>query len=124
MPQRLRFLVRFGDKVQFDLYFELAPARLGDFEGRGLDGAERVRVGFVELELDFLEPVAQVSAVDAADVDGPLMGVFGVDARWAAGGVDGFGYRTENYVMYVISGGRSRYREKGTNRRGGRWKHP
>ena len=38
----------------------------------------------MEFELHFSEPVGGVVAVDATDVDGPLVGVFGVYAwgRW------------------------------------------
>ena len=90
MPERLRLLVCFGYEVEFQLDFEFAPAGFGYFEGRGFDHAGGVGVGFVELELHFFEPVGYVGVVDAADVDGPLVGVFGGNACgtivWVEGG--------------------------------------
>ena len=57
----------------------------------------------MELELDFAEPVGDVFAVDAADVDGPLVGVFGVDVWGAVGGVEGFGDASIDYDRLVSS---------------------
>ena len=45
----------------------------------------------MELELDFFEPVGGVGVVDAADVDGPLVGVFGGDVGGAVVWVEGRG---------------------------------
>lgn len=79
MPYRLRFLVRFRDEIDLDLHLELTPSCFGDFERRGLDGAERVRIGFVEFELDLFDEVGEVGVWRAgANVEGPLVGVIGV----------------------------------------------
>lgn len=91
MPYRLRLLRRFGHEVHFDLDLEFAPPGLGHFEGGRFDRAQGVGVRFVELELDFAQPVGDVFAVDAADVDGPLVRVVGVYTGGAVGGVEGFG---------------------------------
>ena len=45
----------------------------------------------MELELDFFQPVGDVFVVEAANEDGPLVRVFGADARGAVVGVEGFG---------------------------------
>ena len=46
----------------------------------------------MQFELDFFEPVGDVFAVDAADEDGPLVRVLGVDVGGSVGRVEGFGY--------------------------------
>ena len=45
----------------------------------------------MEFELYFFEPVGYVGVVDAADVDGPLVGVFGSNACGAIVRVEGGG---------------------------------
>ena len=52
----------------------------------------------MELELDFAKPVGYVFAVNTADVDGPLMGVLGVDVRRAVGGIEGFSDAAVDYA--------------------------
>ena len=99
MPHRLRFLVRFGHKVQFYRDLEFAPSGFSDFERRAFDCAEGVGVSFVELELHFLEPVRDVFAVDAAHVDGPLVRVFGADVGGAVEGIEGFSDGAVNWLL-------------------------
>jgi hypothetical protein len=57
------------------LDLEFTPACLDDFEGGCFDGADGLRVGLVELELDFFQPVRDVFVVDAFYEDAPLVGV-------------------------------------------------
>lgn len=97
MPYRLRLLGRFRHEVELDLDLELAPSCFGHFEGWGFDGAEGVGVGFVQLELHFAEPVGDVLAVDATDIDGPSVGVVGVEVGRSVSGVEGSSYATKDW---------------------------
>ena len=103
MPEGLRFFVGFGHEVEFHLDFELAPAGFGDGEGGAFDHAGGVRVGLVEFELDFFEPVGYVFVVDAFDIDGPFVRVILVRAIFAVGGVDGFGDGAVDWSNKIIS---------------------
>lgn len=97
MPYRLRFLVRFGHEIDLDLHFELPPSGFGDFEGRGFDGAQGVGVGFVQLELHFLDEIGEVWVRGAGfEVEGPLVGVVGVYGGGARVGVEVFGDGAED----------------------------
>ena len=51
----------------------------------------------MKLELDFAEPIGYVFAVNATDIDGPLVGVLGVDVGRAVGGIEGFSCTTVDY---------------------------
>ena len=46
----------------------------------------------MKLELNFLEPVGYVFTVDAADIDGPCMGVIRTNIGRAFVRINGFGY--------------------------------
>ena len=58
------------------MYFEISPPCLGHFERGRFDGAEGVRIGFVELELHLFKPVCYIFAVDAFDPDCPSVCMF------------------------------------------------
>ena len=69
-------LAGFGDVVELDCDFELAPACLVDLEGLALfalDHAHVVGDGLVELELHAAQPVGYVDVVGAADEGGPAV---------------------------------------------------
>lgn len=91
MPQVLRFLRGFGNKVEFDDDFEFSPAGFRHFKGRGFDGTQRVGVSLVQLKLHFFQPVGDVLTVHSSDIDGPLMRMVGVDAGGSVVGVKGLG---------------------------------
>lgn len=89
MPNRLRFLIGFRYKVQFDLDFKLAPTGFGNFKRRRFDGAEGVGVGFVELERDLLDEVGKVRVgVTGSDIDGPSVSVVSIYIGGTVGGID------------------------------------
>lgn len=97
VPYCLRLLIGFGDKVQFDLDFELAPTCFSDFERRRLNGTKGVGVGFVELKGDLLDEVGEVGVGGTgANVDGPLVGMVGVYVRGSGRGIDEFGDGAED----------------------------
>ena len=97
VPYRLRLLVGFRDKVEFDLYFELAPSCFSDFKGRSFDGTKGIGVGFVQLEGDLLDEVGEVGVGRTwPNVYGPLVCVVGVYVRGSGGWIDEFGKRTKD----------------------------
>jgi hypothetical protein len=78
----LGLLARLGGEEELQLDLEFTPTCLGDFERGLLDCADILRICLVQLELDFLEPVGDVFAVDSADEDLPAVGVVGWAICW------------------------------------------
>lgn len=97
MPQGLGFLAGFRDKVELDLDFEFTPAGLDDFEGRLFDGAHVLSVGLVQLELDFLQPVGDIFAVDAFDEYAPMVRVVRGNIGWFLLWVEELGFAAEDW---------------------------
>lgn len=75
---------------------EFTPAGLDDFEGGCFDGADGLRVGLVELELDFFQPVGDVFVVDAFYEDAPLVGVVDGGVGGSLFGVERFRFAAED----------------------------
>jgi hypothetical protein len=78
------------------LDLEFTPAGLDDFEGGCFDGADGLRVGLVELELDFFQPVGDVFVVDAFYKDAPLVGVVDRAICGSLFGVEGLRFAAED----------------------------
>jgi len=87
------------------LNLEFSPAGFGYGEWGPFDHAGGVRVGLVEFELHFFEPVGDVVVVDAFYVDGPFVGVILVCAGFSVGWVYGLGYGAVDFAVVLARSG-------------------
>ena len=78
---------------------KFTPSRFCDFKGlRRFDGADAVGIGVMEFESYFAEPVREWGGRgDGSDVDGPLMRMVCVNVWGTGGGIEDFGYGTEDW---------------------------
>ena len=84
-----RLFIRFLNEIQLDGDFELAPASFSNLKDVGrLDRSGCLCERLMELERDLFEPVVDVSAIDAAYIYRPSVGVIRWKCFVASGIVD------------------------------------